>query len=184
MMTILANGKYKSVMDLNSEDISLREIATRLGRICRFDGRIDRFYSVAEHVVNLSWYFKESPELSFEALHHDDHEAYIGDIITPIKRLMGQEFEVMDNHTSAVTREFFGLSPELDPRIKIADKSIATNEAQEMRPPFDWETAGWSKPLKNMKLRFTDGKPLLAARFYMLRHWHLINQMPELGAVA
>lgn len=183
-MMILANGKYKPILDLGPEDISLNEIALRLGRICRFDGRIDRFYSVAEHAVNLSRYFKESPELSFEALHHDDHEAYIGDIITPLKRLMGQEFEVIDKHTSAVTREFFGLSPELDTKIKIADKCIATNEAQEMRPPFDWETNGWPKPLEDMELYFADGKPVLAARVYLLRHWHLINQMPELGAVA
>ena len=64
--------------------IDLRDIAHALGNICRFGGHSRRYYSVAEHSILVASLVPEP--LRLPALLHDAAEAYLGDIITPIKR--------------------------------------------------------------------------------------------------
>ncbi len=51
----------------------------------RLAGQPTAFYSAAQHampaIVETDF---ERPDLAFEALHHDSHEAYLGDIPTPL----------------------------------------------------------------------------------------------------
>jgi hypothetical protein len=74
------------------------DIANALGKICRFGGQISHYYSVAQHSVLVE--HLAPLELKRAALLHDAAEAYLGDVITPLKKLLGntyawleQEFE-------------------------------------------------------------------------------------------
>jgi len=68
------------------KDICIDDIAHALSNICRFNGHCREFYSVAQHCVYVAaalWNCGTDNCLC--GLMHDASEAYLGDVITPIK---------------------------------------------------------------------------------------------------
>lgn len=71
-----------------NNDFSLEDIAHSLSLLCRFNGHCKHFYSVAAHsmlVTELVKQYTSCPHTMAASLLHDATEAYIGDIITPVK---------------------------------------------------------------------------------------------------
>lgn len=84
-------GRAVSLLDPRPDDIDIiNDIAPALGRICRFNGHAAfGFYSVAQHsVIGARQMYLETQDRNLAAafLLHDAHEAYLGDITTPVKR--------------------------------------------------------------------------------------------------
>jgi hypothetical protein len=79
--------------DFSAADIRLADIAGALSRVCRFGGHARCFYSVAQHAVLVHDLVIDAGrrDLALSALHHDSHEAYAGDIPTPLKRRLASE---------------------------------------------------------------------------------------------
>lgn len=69
-------------------NIHIDDIAHALSLICRFGGQTDRFYSVAEHCIFVATIAEErhGPRTALWGLLHDAAEAYLGDIVSPLKR--------------------------------------------------------------------------------------------------
>jgi hypothetical protein len=82
MQTFTGRAFYP--LDPRPEDIDPVDIAHALSLICRYGGHSSRFYSVAEHCVLMS--HAVAPEHALWALLHDATEAYLGDMIRPLKR--------------------------------------------------------------------------------------------------
>ena len=87
----LYDNTYFDIMDATTWAYNIDTIAQSLSNICRFNGHIANFYSVAEHAVRVanllkSWGANEL--VQFLGLHHDDMESIIGDIPSPHKRLL------------------------------------------------------------------------------------------------
>jgi len=83
-------GKRFYPLDPRCEDISIFDIAHALSNICRFGGHCKHYYSVAQHcIVGSDWIFKDrqSDRLAMLFLIHDAAEAYIGDMVRPLKTL-------------------------------------------------------------------------------------------------
>jgi len=85
-------------VDLSKPDpatINLDDIAWSLSSQPRFNGHTmgGCSYSVAQHSIWTAWYMQtqlhQQPTIVLQALLHDAHEAYIGDIPTPVKWLPG-----------------------------------------------------------------------------------------------
>lgn len=79
-------------------EIELKDIARPLSRICRFGGHTNSFLSVAEHSMAVHWLIhKYNPDnrlLQMHALLHDAHEAFFGDLVSPFKRFLAEQWHV------------------------------------------------------------------------------------------
>ncbi len=84
-------------MDPRPEEICLNDIAHALSMICRFSGHTKKFYSVAEHSVFVSHHVKS--ENAIYGLLHDSSEAYISDIIRPVKVFV-PEYKKIENRAT------------------------------------------------------------------------------------
>lgn len=89
-------GKFVDVEKPDPATICVEDIAHALANTCRYGGHCQEFYSVAEHAVFVSYRLERKygrVALSMLGLHHDDAEAYLGDIPRPIKPLLGRKYE-------------------------------------------------------------------------------------------
>lgn len=84
----ILSGKVIDLEDISKADIDINHIAHALSMQCRYNGQIKEFYSVAQHSTFVADYlYKETNNklIALCGLLHDAAEAYIGDIVTPIK---------------------------------------------------------------------------------------------------
>jgi hypothetical protein len=71
-------------LDPSPSEVDILDIAHALSLKCRYGGHASRFYSVAEHSCRMSDYASEDNKLP--ALMHDCAEAFLPDIVRPVKR--------------------------------------------------------------------------------------------------
>lgn len=86
-----ASGQIVDLAHPDPATIRLGDIAHGLSMTCRFAGHTSRFYSVAEHAVLVARRVQSlghSERTVLAALHHDDAEAFLGDIPAPLKCLV------------------------------------------------------------------------------------------------
>jgi len=147
----VASGTRFYPLDPRASEVHLSDVASSLAKQCRYNGHTRFFYSVAEHSVLMAdWLFREygDPLLAYQGLMHDAPEAYLGDMVRPLKRNMpafvAAELPVWQTIVEAfpVLRRK-GLSQDLaapgpyglDARVHQADNRILVDErAQVMRP--------------------------------------------------
>ncbi len=115
-------------MDPRAEDINIPDIAHHLAMQCRFNGATKDFYSVAEHCVIGSYLVP--PEDAFEFLMHDAAEAYLGDLIRPMKNhsILGDEYKRIEALVEQQVKIVFDLSPETPNTVKRVDQALCMIE--------------------------------------------------------
>lgn len=77
------SGKMVDPFSLSVDDIELDDIASHLSMLCRWNGGVPNYYSVAEHSIQVAANLPD--RLKKWGLLHDAAEAYIGDIVRPVK---------------------------------------------------------------------------------------------------
>ncbi|GJE54533.1 hypothetical protein [Methylobacterium thuringiense] len=134
-------------LDPRPEDVAIEDIAHALSLQTRYGGHCLRFYSVAEHSVLLAR--SATRENALWLLLHDGAEAYLNDMVRPLKRHM-PEYRAAEDRVAWAIYERFGLDPANEPReVKDLDNRILMDErAQIMRPTGDaWNYGGATDPL-------------------------------------
>lgn len=124
-------------LDVRPEDICIEDIAGALSKICRYGSQCLAFYSVAEHSIHVSRTVQ--PQFAKAALLHDAAEAYVGDMVRPIK-LMLPEFRRMEKAVQAAINTRFGI-PFIDTiYLRHFDDQMLHTEMREMMkdPPQPW----------------------------------------------
>lgn len=125
------------------------DISHALGNLCRYNGHTSRFYSVAEHCVLMS--YAVPPEDALWALLHDATEAYVGDMVSPLKAVIPQFSEIEDKIMGVIC-ERFDLPVDMPASVRVADERIRFNERlalysgwrlHEGERPLDVEVEGW-----------------------------------------
>lgn len=129
-------------LDPREDEVRIEDIAHALSLVCRFAGHCRTFYSVAEHSVRVS--DACSPVARPAALLHDAAEAYVGDMVRPLKTQ--GEMAVFDRTErrirNVIFTRFLGKYPiaEWD-EIKAADLKLLATEARDLMvwpPPREW----------------------------------------------
>lgn len=129
-----ASGKAFPFMEPGIADIDIHDIAHSLSMQCRFNGHIRWFYSVAEHSVNVSNEVDE--QYAMAALLHDASEAYIGDLVSPLKAKLPdyQEIEHRLDHTIRRRYQIESYDPIQDDEVKRADRAMCVLEGRALLP--------------------------------------------------
>lgn len=150
----MASGRRVYVTAPRREDINFVEIAHHLAQINRFAGGTRFPYSVAQHSVLV--HDMLPPEVQLYGLLHDAHEAYTGDIITPIKAAIGwicpaavdAIHEIQDRLDEAILEAANLAKPNhsIEFAVKEADNRAFVTEAQALRTGFRAEDT--SQPAK------------------------------------
>lgn len=138
-------GRRWTLLDPRPEDVALEDIAHALSNQCRFNGHVRCFYSVAQHAVLVSgevYRRTRDYHLALWGLHHDDEEAYLGDMVKPLKRLEQMSaFRNIARSTQSVILEHFGLSWPEPEVVQLVDKLMLRTEQRDLLP--GWLDGAW-----------------------------------------
>lgn len=105
----LRSGCYFDFVDPQPDQFTLRDIAGALSKICRFGGQIERFYSVAEHSVMCAEQAEADGfplDTQIAALMHDAAEAFVGDVVKPLKIMLAEYPAIEDRVESVIAEKF------------------------------------------------------------------------------
>ena len=148
----MSSGVFVELDDPKPHQILLEDIAFSLSNICRYGGHVP-FFNVAQHawlVAQRLAVLGESSVVQFAGLHHDDPEAYIGDIPRPLKPLLGPNLKELNGKFEVAIKASLQLDY-LDfdhPAVKRADFWALSYEAYNLMKSRGegWFTAGFYKP--------------------------------------
>ncbi|MFC5302675.1 hydrolase [Azospira restricta] len=113
------------------DDVHIEDIAHGLAFQCRFNGQTRAFYSVAQHSLLVAGLVPA--RLRLAALLHDAAEAYLGDMVKPLKALF-PEFSRLEEGVMAIIGERFGVAGFAAPAIKRADLIALATEKRDLLP--------------------------------------------------
>jgi hypothetical protein len=145
---ITSSGVRFFPRDPRPDEILIEDIAHHLARICRYGGAVEGYYSVAEHCCLMSDHFLKGRaawhrEAARFALLHDAAEAYIGDLIRPIKPSL-PEFAAIEKPIEIMIWRKFGLGDVMPIAVKAADNNIIGDERVGLFPQSVIEAANWT----------------------------------------
>lgn len=130
------SGKAFWPLDPRADEVDIEDIAHALSMMCRFGGHILDFYSVAEHSVRVSEAIAEvggTIEEQFFGLLHDAAEAYIGDMVWPLKQAPEvRGYKDVEKRVEAAIAERFGLAPEMPAIVKHFDIVMLATEKRDI----------------------------------------------------
>lgn len=158
-------GRAFFPLDPSLDDIVIEDIAHALSMLCRYGGHVRGFYSVAEHCVLMSR--AVAPQNAMWALLHDATEAYMGDLIRPLKRQMPAYAEAEADLMLAICTRF-GLPFDCPAEVKAADTRILRDEREALLspPPLPWLAVEEVEPLG---VHVVGHAPWAAERLYLDR---------------
>ena len=102
-------GRHFDPMQIRTEDICIEDIAHALSLMCRGGGHLKYFYSVAQHSLNCAAEAKArgwSERLQLACLLHDASEAYLSDIIRPVKANLTGYLEIESRIMEKILEKF------------------------------------------------------------------------------
>lgn len=139
--------------------IDIDDIAHSLAYQCRFNGHTAMFYSVAQHSMLVAEYLlAKAPEHALWGLLHDAAEAYVGDVIRPLKRRLPGFARIEAPIEQAVAKRF-GLPWPMPAVIKEADTAVLLGERRDLRPPLPREPVEKGEPWPPLNLSGFARKP-------------------------
>ena len=141
----LRSGRYFDFLAPDPSQFTLADIGGALSKICRFGGQINRFYSVAEHLVECGRQANEDGLPGYVARSvflHDAHEAFIGDVVKPLK-IMFPDFTTLEWRIDAVIEKKFQVDFRLhEETIKEIDRAMLIAERRAFFTPDKVEWFG------------------------------------------
>lgn len=132
------SGKKWYILDPRPEDVDIKNIAHALSLICRFGGHSKKHYSVADHSVfcriRAVELWPNDWMLQLHVLLHDASEAFIGDMVRPMKETMPAFCRLEDKTQAAIYRGLGIPTPTADQydKIKRVDNELLMAERRDV----------------------------------------------------
>lgn len=152
------------------DTILIVDIAHALGNICRFGGHPKLFYSVAQHSVLVQ--AMAPKRLKKAALLHDATEAYLGDVIKPLKEILGAVYKELELKFEYLICQKFGVVPEDMRLIKLYDKTALEIEHAAF---IKWDFSRWDEEMNKYGMPSGPLMPLHASELFMRAYESLLD---------
>jgi hypothetical protein len=160
-------GNFFDFSQMHKHPLDIEDIAHALSQVCRFGGHCREFYSVAQHSVYVSQMCKEFP---MAGLLHDATEAYVGDMVSPLKRRI-PEYRQHEMWLWLVLARQFGLPKEMPAEVKRADEVMLAAEARDLMG-FDATIWGIASAPESIRI---EPWPCKLAERYFLERFHSLS---------
>ena len=129
----MLSGRRLDLLDPSPLDIEIEDIAHGLARVARWNGQTNgaHIFSVAQHCLLVEALARvRAPRLDrgrrLAVLLHDAPEYVIGDMISPFKAVIGDDYKSVERRLLTAIHRRFGLPaqspPEIEALIKPADQ--------------------------------------------------------------
>lgn len=136
-------GRFVDPLNLRVEDVHINDIAHSLSLQCRYNGHSYGFLSVARHSVWVAEMLRSDPALALWGLLHDAAEAYLGDLVAPLKHgpVLGPVFQHAEDQALKVIAKAFGLVWPMPVAVHEADLAARGEEMEEpLGHRFHWDS--------------------------------------------
>lgn len=173
---VTSSGNKFFPLSPKPEEIHIKDIAFALSNICRFGGHVE-FYSVAEHCCHV--HDACPPALKFLGLMHDATEAFIGDMVRPLRHQMDR-YRQLEEDLWLVIADRFGLPHDTSPvkpydnQALLAERNALMEEGPNTRKWY-WDHVG----IQPMNCRIKCWPPIIARREF-IRRYNELNGHNEL----
>ena len=183
-------GRRFWIMDPDPADVDINDIAHSLSLQCRFNGHCSQFYSIAQHSVLVALEIKRQYDDNGGCLSsthwatvlwgllHDAAEAYVGDMVRPLKRSMPGFVAAEDQVLRAIMKHigldhYFGLQPM---RVKEVDDILLATEKRDLHlVQREWELC--QKPLAE---KIVPQDSYSAKRSFLHLYYELASRLNEI----
>ncbi len=166
-----ASGRQFWLLDPQVGDVDVNDIAHALSQICRFSGHTKQFYSVAQHSVLVSRICRAEDALW--GLLHDASEAYLGDVIAPLKRQRAWDgYRILEDRVMGVICERFGLPRQMPASVHEADMVLLATEKRDVMQP---DPASWGTLPPAMEQQIDVWHPHVAKGWFLNRFRELTS---------
>lgn len=168
-------GRHVDLIDPKQDQIYIADIASALSKMNRWAGHTRFPYSVAQHSTLMSELCLGP--MALQALLHDAAEAYLVDMPSPQKRLIGEPYAKLERTFLEAISERFGVDlVNLDPHVKDLDLGMCRLEAlhlvgvslDEVREHFGTVSV---PPVNITRMSAEDAEQAFLRRFEQLRHF-------------
>lgn len=164
---LTAGGRIIDFLATADSTFDVEDIAHGLANLCRFTGQTRIFYSVAQHSVLTSHLVPQEDALA--ALFHDAAEAFLGDVSTPLKRLL-PDYRAIEERMERALFEQLGLPYPMPQSVKAADRIMLATEKRDLMPEHDkavkWALLSGITPLAE---RIVPAPPWAAKAMFLAR---------------
>lgn len=168
-----SSGRFFDLLKPEEYEYDIEEIATALSNLCRYTGHVNRFYSVAEHSVLVSRLVPA--DLALCGLLHDASEAFLGDVSSPLKKLL-PEYKRIEQRVEEAIAGHFGLPYPYPAEVHEADKRMYWQERQDVADNGVRDKL-WHQNLRAArKVSATGLAPHMARRMFLSRYREITKQ--------
>ena len=165
-------GHAVKPLEMREADIDLYDVAHSLSMQCRWNGHTRSFYSVAQHCILVSRLADARDALW--GLLHDAAEAYLHDMVSPIKRLLPAYVEAETRCQEAILRKF-RLPPNMPRSVHRGDMIALVPEARDLMPRMPGATPSMPEGVKPMAATLEPGlSPAAAERAFLTRYREIL----------
>lgn len=170
----LNTGQLVDLLAPQKTRFSKEAMATAGAKLCRFSGQTKRFYSVAEHSVLVSRLVERMGGDPWAALWHEAGEFLgMGDLVTPLKRMVPLYGEIEDGVLAAVAEQF-GFKMPFESKLHVADRVLCEIEGRAL--VNGWASGAILSPAEHSLLQGIEPhclEPELAEAVFLERMWAL-----------
>lgn len=168
----LHSGEYFDFLNPEACSFKIEDIAWGLSNICRFNGHVKQFYSVAQHSVHVAQLLPR--HLQLQGLLHDAAEAFIGDVTKPLKELL-PGYKHIEQAVEAALTKAYGLPKNLDESVKLADIIMLRTEQRDI-VGADADKWHWSEGVLPQERTISAWSPKDSYNAFLFMYKQLIAQ--------